>query len=209
MGRDVTSGRCRHAVALRDQQGSTREVAGPRCFQAQRGKVDRQRRKRARATDKLGMPLADRAFALVVPDGGAGAYGHPAPPQDALEGEVDKRLRRSLQRGRRDGASSGVEQGAPVQQQVEAARSPRWRWGPPKERWGRGHAAAGLGPPGRTLKLRGDLLIRPGRGLRPVPGPAIRIGLRVGYRLAHARVAAYHQDPALTGPDGVDEPVKL
>ena len=50
-----------------------------------------------------------------------------------------------------------------------------------QERRGRGQPAAGLRPPGRPLQLRRDLLIRPGRGLGPVPGPPVRIGLRVGH----------------------------
>ena len=50
-----------------------------------------------------------------------------------------------------------------------------------QERGGRGQPAAGLRPPGRPLQLRSDLLIRPGRGLGPVPGPPVRIGLRVGH----------------------------
>ena len=56
-----------------------------------------------------------------------------------------------------------------------------------KERRGRGQPAAGLRPAGRTLELRGNLLVRPGSGLGPVPGPAVRIGLRVG-RLGQRRV---------------------
>ena len=52
---------------------------------------------------------------------------------------------------------------------------------PFQERRGRGQPAPGLRSPGRSLQLRGDLLIRPGRGLGPVPGPAVRIGLRIGH----------------------------
>ena len=46
------------------------------------------------------------------------------------------------------------------------------------------NAAAAASPPracarpGRPLQLRGHLLVRPGRGLSPVPGPAVRIGDR-------------------------------
>ena len=56
-----------------------------------------------------------------------------------------------------------------------------------EERRGRGHSAAGLRPAGRAFELGGDVLVRPGRGLGPVPGPAIRIGLRVS-RLGQRRV---------------------
>ena len=52
---------------------------------------------------------------------------------------------------------------------------------PVQERRGRGQAAPGLRPARRLLKLDGDLLVRPGRGLGPVPGPAIRIDLRIGH----------------------------
>ena len=44
----------------------------------------------------------------------------------------------------------------------------------------RGQAAARLRPAGRALKLPGHVLVGPGRGLRPVPGPAVRIVPRVG-----------------------------
>ena len=50
-----------------------------------------------------------------------------------------------------------------------------------QERRGRGQSAAGLRPPSRPFQLRCDLLVRPDHGLGPVPGPAIRIGQRVGH----------------------------
>jgi hypothetical protein len=62
-----------------------------------------------------------------------------------------------------------------------------------QERRGRGQPAAGLRPPGRTLQLRGYLLIRPGRGLGLVPGPPIRIENRVG----HLRQRGVHLVPRL------------
>jgi hypothetical protein len=45
---------------------------------------------------------------------------------------------------------------------------------------GGGKPAAGLRPAGRVLQLRGDLLIGPGRGRCPMPGPAARISRRMG-----------------------------
>src|SRR6202012_3225427 len=45
---------------------------------------------------------------------------------------------------------------------------------------GGARAPAGLGPARRPLELCGDLLIRPGRGLGPVPCPAVKVGRRVG-----------------------------
>ena len=62
-----------------------------------------------------------------------------------------------------------------------------------QERRGRGQPAAGLRPPGRPLQLRRDLLVRSGRGLGPVPGPAIRIGQRVGHLGQRARASAAGQ----------------
>ena len=56
-----------------------------------------------------------------------------------------------------------------------------------QERRGRGQPAAGLRAPCAALQIGGDLLVRPGRGLGPVPGPAIRIRGRVG-RLRQRRV---------------------
>jgi hypothetical protein len=56
----------------------------------------------------------------------------------------------------------------------------RQRRGPLQERRRGGQAAACLRPPGRALQLRGDTLIRPGGGLRPVPGAAVRIDRRIG-----------------------------
>ena len=61
-----------------------------------------------------------------------------------------------------------------------ARRIGRQRRRPLPERRGGGQPAAGLGPPGRPFELGGDVLIRPGRGRGPVPGPPVRIGLRVG-----------------------------
>ena len=52
--------------------------------------------------------------------------------------------------------------------------------GPFQERARRGQPPAALRSPGGTLQLRSDVLIRTWRGLRPVPGPAIRISRRIG-----------------------------
>ena len=49
-----------------------------------------------------------------------------------------------------------------------------------EERGRRGQTPAGLRPAGRALEFPGDVLVGPGRGLRPVPGAAVGIGLRVG-----------------------------
>ena len=49
-----------------------------------------------------------------------------------------------------------------------------------QERGRRGQAAARLRAAGRALELRGDVLVGPGRGLRPVPGAAVGIELRIG-----------------------------
>ena len=62
---------------------------------------------------------------------------------------------------------------------------------PVQERRGRRHPAPGLRPARRLLELDGDLLVRPSRGLGPVPGPAIRIGLRIG----HLRQRRVHLPP--------------
>jgi hypothetical protein len=51
---------------------------------------------------------------------------------------------------------------------------------PLQERGRRGQPPAVLRPACRPLQLRRDLLIRPRRGLRPVPGPPIRISRRIG-----------------------------
>jgi hypothetical protein len=45
---------------------------------------------------------------------------------------------------------------------------------------GRGQPAPGLRPAGRALQLGGDVLVRPGRALRPVPRPPIGIGPGIG-----------------------------
>jgi hypothetical protein len=51
---------------------------------------------------------------------------------------------------------------------------------PFEERGGRGQPAAGPRPPGGAFQLGGDLLVRPGRGLGPVPSPPVRVGLGDG-----------------------------
>jgi hypothetical protein len=56
----------------------------------------------------------------------------------------------------------------------------RQRRGPLQERCCRGHPAAGLCPAGRALQLSGNLLVRTGSGLGPVPGAAVGIVLRIG-----------------------------
>jgi hypothetical protein len=58
-----------------------------------------------------------------------------------------------------------------------------------QKRCGARQPASGLRPSGRILKLHSDVLVYPSRGLRPVPGPAIRIDLRIGHlRRAEARL---------------------
>ena len=52
--------------------------------------------------------------------------------------------------------------------------------GPFEEGGCRGQAAAGLRPAGGSLELGGDVLIRPGCCLGPVPGPAVGIGAGIG-----------------------------
>ena len=54
------------------------------------------------------------------------------------------------------------------------------------ERGRGGQAAAALRPARAAFQLRGDLLIGPGRGLRPVPGTPVGIQLRVGGRRQRA-----------------------
>jgi len=49
-----------------------------------------------------------------------------------------------------------------------------------QERGSRGQPSAGLRPARRALQLRRDLLIRPGCGLGPMPGPAVRISSGIG-----------------------------
>ena len=59
-------------------------------------------------------------------------------------------------------------------------RVQRQRGGLLQERGRRGQAAARLRPAGRAFELGGDVLVRPGCGLRPVPGPPVGIELRIG-----------------------------
>ena len=70
-----------------------------------------------------------------------------------------------------------------------------------EERRGRGQAAAGLRPAGRALEFGRDLLVRPGRGLGPVPGPPVRVRHRIG----HLRQRAVHL-PAGPGPTPTGRP---
>jgi hypothetical protein len=51
-----------------------------------------------------------------------------------------------------------------------------------QERRGGGRTAACLGPAGRPLQVRGDLLVRAVGGLSPVPGPPVGVGDRIGRR---------------------------
>src|SRR5580700_12280713 len=54
------------------------------------------------------------------------------------------------------------------------------------------------------LRLHARCARHPASRTRRAPGQVVQ-----QHRLAHARVAVYYQDPALTAPDGVDEPVEL
>ena len=67
-----------------------------------------------------------------------------------------------------------------------------------EERGCRGQAAARLGPAGRAFQLGGDVLVRPGRGLGPVPGAPVGIELP-SVASASARCACCLSRPALTG----------
>jgi hypothetical protein len=49
-----------------------------------------------------------------------------------------------------------------------------------QERRRRGQPTAGLRPARRPLQLRRGILVGPGHGLGPVPGPVLRRSLRVG-----------------------------
>ena len=57
----------------------------------------------------------------------------------------------------------------------------------------RGQAPAGLRSASRAFELLGDVLVRPGRGLGPVPGAAVAIDLRIG----DLRQGAVHVLPIL------------
>ena len=70
----------------------------------------------------------------------------------------------------------------------------------PLQKCGRcGQPAACLRPPGRAFQLRGDVLIWPGRGLRPVPGPPVGIDPRIGDLRQRARAPPACPGPTLTG----------
>ncbi len=71
---------------------------------------------------------------------------------------------------------------------------------PLKERRRRGHSPARLGPAGRPLQLPSDLFVGVQRGLGPVPGPAVRIGLRIG----DLRQSAVRVQPLLSRRRPVD-----
>jgi hypothetical protein len=49
-----------------------------------------------------------------------------------------------------------------------------------QERGSGGQATARMRPPGRVFELGGDFVIRPGGGLRPVPGTPVRVQLLIG-----------------------------
>lgn len=72
--------------------------------------------------------------------------------------------------------------------------------GTPKERGRCGQPAACLRPPGRVLQLSGDLLVRPCRRLRCVPGPSI--GVHLGVRRVCQRTV--HGAPLVHGGRVVD-----
>jgi hypothetical protein len=86
---------------------------------------------------------------------------------------------RELQRGvGRVGIALGLSRGE--QSPRSAAGIGCQQRGAFQERRCRGKPSPGLGPPGRPLEFPRDLLVWPGRGLGPMPRPAIRIGLRIG-----------------------------
>ena len=62
-------------------------------------------------------------------------------------------------------------------------------------------ATARLRPGGRAFQLRGDILVRPGRGLRPVPGPAVGIE-----RPGRSRPRARGAPPAFPRPTPTGRP---
>ena len=72
-------------------------------------------------------------------------------------------------------AARGVERAPRAQRPVE-----RECGGALEERGGRRDSSARPRPPGRALQLVGDLLVRPERRLREVPGTAVGIGLGIG-----------------------------
>ena len=63
---------------------------------------------------------------------------------------------------------------------VRAPRVGRQRGRAFQECGGGGQAAAGLRPPGGSFQFGGDLLVRPGRSFGQVPGPPVRVSVRVG-----------------------------
>ena len=89
------------------------------------------------------------------------------------------RHREQVQRlAERAGPPAGLRRG---QRAPGAARRiGRQRRRPLPERRGGRQPAAGLRPPGRPFELGGHVLIRTRRGRGPVPGPPVRIGLRIG-----------------------------
>jgi hypothetical protein len=91
------------------------------------------------------------------------------------------RLRRGEQIRRRV-QGSGLDLGLRGGQRAPRALHPigRQRHRPLEERRRRGQPSARLRTASRSLELGGDVLIRPVRGLGPVPGPTVRIGRRVG-----------------------------
>ena len=111
---------------------------------------------------------------------------HDLPAQQVHPGALELIQRAGLRRGQqvqglaeRAGLHAGHRRGQDALGETGRIGGQRHRT--LQERGGRGQPAAGLRPPGRPLQLRSDLLIRPGRGLGPVPGPPVRIGRRVGH----------------------------
>lgn len=77
--RDPCTGRCRHALDLRDEHAEPRHVTRPACLQRQLVEVERQLRQRTRVANELSVPLADRAGASRVPREDARGRWEPAP----------------------------------------------------------------------------------------------------------------------------------
>ena len=127
--RDAAPGRRRDAVDLRDQPRRPRRsrrihARAMRQLGEVRAAAARARRRRGRAG-----PAARRSrAALVVPHGGAGARGQPAPPQRRPRPECSvSDLRCALQGRGRGGTSVGDQQREAVEQQVERDAGARRR----------------------------------------------------------------------------------
>ena len=159
-------------VSSREVAGSDRRTPGgqvglPREFQVERlqppGGVQQQMGSIAAATRGKGDLAAHQV--------------HPG----ALELVECSGLRRSQEperRVERAGLEAGLRRGQGALRPPSGVESQRDR--ALQERGGGGDPAASLRPAGRALQLGGDLLVRPGGGLGPVPGATVRIKRRIG-----------------------------